>query len=103
MALAIIKEFDDKINKLTAEYRMKDSRCKFLIETERDKDGYMKSVKSLLLACEQNSELNAGVEGVLASLISVDKKCNRNVLRPGYAKYSYENRNRCKKINRAFA
>lgn len=53
---------------------MKDSRCKFLIETERDKDGYMKSVKSLLLACEQNSELNAGVEGVLASLISVDKK-----------------------------
>ena len=73
-ALAIIKEFDDKINKLTAEYRMKDSRCKFLIETERDKDGYMKSVKSLLLACEQNSELNAGVEGVLASLISVDKK-----------------------------
>lgn len=73
-ALAVIKEFDDKINKLTAEYRMKDSRCKFLIETERDKDGYMKSVKSLLLACEQNSELNAGVEGVLASLISVDKK-----------------------------
>ena len=74
VALAVIKEFDDKINKLTADYRMKDSRCKFLIETERDKDGYMKSVKSLLLACEQNSELNAGVEGVLASLISVDKK-----------------------------
>ena len=73
-ALAVIKDFDDKINKRTAEYRMKDSRCKFLIETERDKDGYMKSVKSLLLACEQNSELNAGVEGVLASLISVDKK-----------------------------
>ena len=73
-ALAIIKDFDEKINKLTAEYRMKDSRCKFLIETERDKDGYMKSVKSLLLACEQNSELNAGVEGVIASLISVDKK-----------------------------
>ena len=73
-ALAIIKDFDEKINKLTAEYRMKDSRCKFLIETERDKDGYMKSVKSLLLACEQNGELNAGVEGVLASLISVDKK-----------------------------
>ena len=73
-ALAVIKDFDEKINKFTADYRMKDSRCKFLIETERDKDGYMKSVKSLLLECEQNSELNAGVEGVLASLISVDKK-----------------------------
>ena len=73
-ALSVIKDFDEKINKLTADYRMKDSRCKFLIETERDKDGYMKSVKSLLLACEQNGELNAGVEGVLASLISVEKK-----------------------------
>ena len=73
-ATNVINEFDEKINKLTAEYRMKDSRCKFLTETEKEKDGYMKSVKSLLLACEQNASLNAGVEGVLASLISVDKK-----------------------------
>ena len=73
-ALNVIKEYDEKINKLTSEYRMKDSRCKFLMETERDKDGYVKSVKSLLTACEQNSTLNSGVEGVLASLISVDKK-----------------------------
>ena len=73
-SLTVIKEYDDKINKLTSEYRMKESRCKFLMETERDKDGYIKSVKSLLLACEQNATLNVGVEGVLASLISVDKK-----------------------------
>ena len=73
-ALAIIKDYDEKINKLTSEYRLNESRYKFLIETERDKDGYMKSVKSLLLACEQNASLNSGVEGVLASLISVDKK-----------------------------
>ena len=73
-ATNVINEFDEKINKLTAEYRMKDSRCKFLTETEKEKDGYMKSVKSLLLACEQNAGLNSGVEGVLASLISVEKK-----------------------------
>lgn len=73
-ALANIKNYDEKINMLTSEYRMKDSRCKFLMETERDKDGYIKSVKSLLQACEQNSVLNSGVEGVLASLISANKK-----------------------------
>lgn len=73
-ALNVIKDYDEKINKLTAEYRMKDSRAKFLMETEKDKDGYVKSVKSLLLACEKDSALNSGVEGVLASLISVDKK-----------------------------
>ena len=73
-ALDTINKYDEEINKLTAEYRMKDSRCKFLIETEKDKDGYIKSVKSLLKACENNKELNSGVEGVLASLISVDKR-----------------------------
>lgn len=73
-ALSNIKNYDEKINMLTSEYRMKDSRYKFLMETERDKDGYIKSVKSLLQACEQNPTLNSGVEGVLASLISVNKK-----------------------------
>lgn len=73
-AINAIKEYDNKINNLTAEYRMKESRCKFLQETEKDKDGYIKSVKSLLLACEKDASLNKGVEGVLASLISVDKK-----------------------------
>lgn len=73
-AINRIKEYDEKIEKLTAEYRMKESRCKFLQETEKDKDGYIKSVKSLLLACEKDTKLNTGVEGVLASLISVDKK-----------------------------
>ena len=73
-SLTVIKDYDDNINKLTSEYRMKESRYKFLLETEKDKDGYIKSVKSLLLACEQNASLNSGVEGALASLISVDKK-----------------------------
>lgn len=73
-AINAIKEYDNKINNLAAAYRMKESRCKFLQETEKDKDGYIKSVKSLLLACEKDASLNKGVEGVLASLISVDKK-----------------------------
>ena len=69
-----IKEYDSRIERLQYEYRMKDSRCKFLQETEREKEGYSKSVKSLLLACENNSNLNKGIEGVLANLINVDNK-----------------------------
>lgn len=53
---------------------MKESRYKFLIETEKEKDGYIKSVKSLLLAIDKDANLRTGVEGVLANLISVDKK-----------------------------
>ena len=73
-SLIAIKNYDEQINKLSSEYRMKESRCKFLQETERDKDGYIKSVRALLLAIDKDQSLNNGVEGVLANLISVDKK-----------------------------
>lgn len=73
-AAAKIKEFDDEINRITYDIRMKDSRCKFLIETEKEKEGYTKSVKSLLLDCDKNPGLKSGVSGVLANLISVDNK-----------------------------
>ena len=69
-----IKEYDSILNSLTYEINMKDSRLKFLIETEKEKEGYSRSVKSLLTACEKDSKLNKGVDGVLANLISVDKK-----------------------------
>ena len=70
----VLKEYEDKINSNLYESRIKDSRYKFLIETEKEKEGYNKSVKSLLLQCEKDNLLKKGVHGVLANLISVDKK-----------------------------
>ena len=69
-----IKEFDVSLNNLNYEQRMKDSRLKFLLETEKEKEGYTRSVKSLLVNCEKDASLNKGMNGVLANLISVDKK-----------------------------
>lgn len=69
-----LKEFDDKINHLLYDIRMKDARYKFLIETEKEKEGYNKSVKSLLLECEKDSLLKKGMHGVLANLISSPKE-----------------------------
>ena len=69
-----IKEYEDRINTISSEYRIKESRLKFLKETEKEKEGYTKSVKTLLLDCEKNVELSKGVEGVLSSLIEVEKK-----------------------------
>ncbi len=69
-----IKDFEAQINQISYDIRMKDSRHKFLVETEKEKEGYTKSVKSLLLDCEKNPSLKSGVEGVLANLISVDNK-----------------------------
>ena len=68
------KEYTDAIANLTDEKRMKTSRYNFLIETEKEKEGYVKSVKSLLLACENDQSLNKGINGVLANIISTDSK-----------------------------
>ena len=69
-----IKKYEDIINNLQSEYRIKESKLKFLIETEKEKEGYSKSVKSLLLAIEKDQEIGKCSEGVLGNLISVPSK-----------------------------
>lgn len=66
-----IKNYDSEINQLLNEARIKESRLKFLIETEKEKEGYIKSVKQLLKACEEIKELGKGMHGVLANIIDV--------------------------------
>ena len=69
-----IKNCDLKINNLTQELNFKNSRCNFLIETEKEKEGYVKSVKSLLKDCENIKELGKGMNGALAELIEVPEQ-----------------------------
>ena len=69
-----IATFEEEINKLQTEYRMKDARHRFLVETEREREGYARSVKALLEAVDKNVSLKKGVNGVLANLISVDSR-----------------------------
>ena len=69
-----IKDFDKQIENATYNLRMKESRQKFLIETEKEKEGYAKAVKVLLNACDNDGALNKGVHGIIANLISVNKE-----------------------------
>ena len=73
-ATSKIKEYEDKLNTLSSTLRIKDSKQKFLSEMEKEKEGYSRAVKAILLECEKNSQLNKGVKGVLANLISVPEK-----------------------------
>ena len=66
-----IKSFESNINILSSDMRIKESKLKFLIETEKEKEGYIKSVKSLLQDCENIKELGKGMHGVLANIIEV--------------------------------
>jgi len=69
-----LKEFEVIINELSDELRVKESKKKFLSDMEKEKEGYSRAVKAILLECEKQSNLNQGVEGVLANLITVPKE-----------------------------
>ena len=66
-----IKTIDLKINNLSQDLQFKESRQKFLIETEKEKEGYINSVKALLKDCQNIKELGRGMNGALAELIEV--------------------------------
>ena len=69
-----LKDYEKDINNMQSEYRLKESRLKFLIETEKEKEGYSKAIKSLLVACDKDGNLAKCSEGVLSNLISVENK-----------------------------
>ena len=69
-----IKNYENNINIMSSEMRVKESKLKFLIETEKEKEGHIKSVKSLLKDCENIKELGKGMHGVLANIIDVPSK-----------------------------
>ena len=69
-----IEDYEKSIQMYTNDMRIKESRLKFLIETEKEKEGYIRSVKSLLKDCEQIKELGKGMHGVLANIIEVSEE-----------------------------
>lgn len=69
-----IKQYDTTLKNLEQEERMKTSRLKFLIETEKEKEGYTRSVKALLLDCDKDEKLKKGMHGALSSLIKTPKE-----------------------------
>ncbi len=69
-----INQYEININKYEQEERINSSRLKFLQETEKEKEGYIRSVKNLLLDCDKNPELKKGMYGALSSLIKVEKQ-----------------------------
>ena len=66
-----IKTIDLKLNNLNQDLHFKESRHRFLVETEKEKEGYINSVKSLLKDCQNIKELGKGMNGALAELIEV--------------------------------
>ena len=69
-----LKEYETKIQQLEDDYRTKNSKLNFLIETEKEKEGYARAVKAILLERDKSISFGKGLLGVLGDLISTDDK-----------------------------
>jgi chromosome segregation protein len=63
-----------KHTEVVNDYQFKSSRHKMLQDMENKLEGYNRSVKVVLQACQQSKEFGHGIYGALAQLITVDKK-----------------------------
>ncbi len=66
-----IREFEDNIRSTLNEVNVKEARHKFLIETEKEFEGYQKAVKEVLTKCKKDEVFGKNICGALANLITV--------------------------------
>ncbi|MBO5142912.1 MAG: chromosome segregation protein SMC [Clostridia bacterium] len=66
-----VAEFEDRIRKNLDETNNKESRYKFLVETENEFEGYNRAVKEVMQKCQKDKEFGKNICGTIASLIKV--------------------------------
>ena len=69
-----IKAIEKKNFDLSSSIAVKKGKHKFLSDTEKNNEGYFRSVKGLLDECEKNASFKKGIHGSLAQLITVPKE-----------------------------
>ena len=66
-----IAKYEQEIKQVSEELHIKESRYKFLVETENEFEGYNKAVKEVLQKCQKDASFGNHIDGALASLIKV--------------------------------
>ena len=66
-----VAQFEDRIRKNLDETNNKESRYKFLMETENEFEGYNRAVKEVMQKCQKDKEFGKNICGTIASLIKV--------------------------------
>lgn len=69
-----IKELEKEKFEIASSINIKSAKHKFLEDTEKNNEGYFRSVKGILDECNSNPDFKKGIHGSLAQLISVPEK-----------------------------
>lgn len=66
-----INELEEEIKQADSDYRVTESRHKFLVETENEFEGYNRAVKEVLSKCQADKNFGKNIYGAVANLIQV--------------------------------
>ena len=66
-----VAEFESNIRVSLDELNNKESRLKFLMETENEYEGYVNSVKAVMQRCQKDSKFKEGICGTVANVVKV--------------------------------
>lgn len=74
-----LEEARKKLSGIRAEIQGKAARARLLEEMERNLEGYHRSVKEILKACQESPDFGHGIHGALAQLITVEEKYDKAI------------------------
>lgn len=69
-----LQDMEKQHSSFKTEIQVKTSRHKLLMDMEKSMEGYSRSVKEIMHACQASSEFGNGIHGTVAQLLTVDKK-----------------------------
>ncbi len=69
-----VTSFEEKIRQVLDAINNKESRYKFLLETENEFEGYHKAVKEVMIHCQKGEAFKNGICGTVANLMKVSSK-----------------------------
>ncbi len=72
--LGTLQTMDKQHGAVKTDIQVKTSRHKMLKDMEKSMEGYSRSVKEIMSACQSSSDFGSGIHGTVAQLLSVDKK-----------------------------
>lgn len=73
-SLKKINEHEEEIKKADDNLRISTSRYKFLVETEKEFEGYNRAVKEILSKCQKDESFGGNIYGTVANLLEVPSK-----------------------------
>lgn len=69
-----LQDIGEKHTSVTTDIQVKTSRHRLLRDMEKSMEGYSRSVKEIMHACQASADFGKGIHGTVAQLLNVDKK-----------------------------